>query len=56
MLFWNCLAFSMTQQMLAIRSLAPLRLLKAALNIFKFIIHILLKPGLENFELYFTSV
>ena len=27
-----------------------------SLNIRKFMIHILLKPGLENFEHYFTSV
>jgi len=26
------------------------------MNIWKFIVHILLKPGLENFEHYFTSV
>ena len=29
---------------------------KASLNIWKFTVHILLKPGLENFENYFTSV
>ena len=29
---------------------------KTSLNIWNFIIHILLKPGLENFEHYFTSV
>ena len=29
---------------------------KTSLNIWKFRIHILLKPGLENFEHYFTSV
>ena len=29
---------------------------KANLNIWKFTVHILLKPGLENFEHYFTSV
>ena len=28
----------------------------AAMNIGKFTIHILLKPGLENFEDYFTSI
>ena len=27
-----------------------------SLNIWKFMVHILLKPGLENFEQYFTSV
>ena len=29
---------------------------KTILNIWKFTVHILLKPGLENFEYYFTSV
>ena len=29
---------------------------KTSLNIWKFAVHILLKPGLENFEHYFTSV
>ena len=29
---------------------------KPCLNIWKFMVHVLLKPGLENFEHYFTSV
>ena len=29
---------------------------KSSLNIWKFTVHILLKPGLENFEQYFTRV
>ena len=29
---------------------------KTSLNIWKFTIHVLLKPGLENFEHYFTSM
>ena len=29
---------------------------KTNLNIWKFMVHILLKPGLENFEHYFTSM
>ena len=29
---------------------------KISLNVRKFTVHILLKPGLENFEHYFTSV
>ena len=29
---------------------------KSSLNIWKFTVYILLKPGLENFEHYFTSV
>ena len=30
--------------------------LKSSLNIWKFMVHVLLKPGLENFKHYFTSV
>ena len=30
--------------------------LKTSLNIWKFMVHTLLKPGLENFEHYFTSM
>ena len=29
---------------------------KSSLNIWNFIVHVLLKPGLENFELYFASM
>jgi len=29
---------------------------KTSLNIWKFMVHVLLKPGLENLEHYFTSV
>ena len=29
---------------------------KTSLNSWKFMVHILLKPGLENFEHYFTSM
>ena len=29
---------------------------KTSLNIWKFTVHVLLKPGLENFDHYFTSV
>ena len=29
---------------------------KSSLNIWKFLVHILLKPGLENFEHYFLSL
>ena len=29
---------------------------KSSLNIWKFMVHVLLKPGLENFEHYFASV
>ena len=29
---------------------------KISLNIWKFMVHLLLKPGLENFEHYFTNM
>ena len=29
---------------------------KTSLNIWKFMVHVLLKPGLENFDHYFTSM
>ena len=29
---------------------------KTSLNMWKFMVHVLLKPGLENFEYYFTSM
>ena len=29
---------------------------KTSLNIYKFSVHVLLKPGLENFERYFTRM
>ena len=29
---------------------------KTSLNIWKFMVHVLLRPGLENFEHYFSSV
>ena len=29
---------------------------KTSLNVWKFMVHILLKPGLQNFEHYFTSI
>ena len=29
---------------------------ETTLNIWRFMVHVLLKPGLENFEYYFTSV
>ena len=35
---------------------SPSAFSKTSLNIWKFTVHILLKPGLENFEHYFTTV
>ena len=56
MFFWNSLAFSMIQRMLTIWSLVPLPFFKSSLNIWKFMIHVLLKPGFDNFEHYFASM
>ena len=46
----------MIQWLLAIWSLVPLPFSKSNLNIWKFTVHILLKPGLENFDHYFASM
>ena len=56
MFFWNSLTFLMIQWMLAIWSLVPLPFQKYSLNIWNFMVHVLLKPGLENIEQYFVSV
>ena len=58
MFFWNSLSFSMIQWMLAIWSLVPLPFLKPARTSgsSRFTVHVLLKPGWENFKHYFTSV
>ena len=34
----------------------PTALYKSSLNIWKFMVHVLLKPGMENFEHYFASM
>ena len=41
--------------MLAIWSLVPLPFI-TSMNIWQFTVHVLVKPGLENFEHYFTSM
>ena len=57
MFFWNSLVFSMIQPMLAIWSLVPLPFLKPAWTSGSlWFTHVLLKPDLENFEHFFTSV
>ena len=53
--FGILLIFSMIQQLLTIWSLVS-AFSKFSLNIWKFLVHILLKPSLENFEHYFASV
>ena len=56
MFFWNSLVFPIIQQMLAVWSLIPVAFSESSWNIWKFSFHILLKPGLDNFEHYFPSV
>ena len=55
MFFWNCLAFPTIQGIWQFVS-GSSAFSQTSLNIWKFTIHVLLKPGLENFEHYFTSV
>ena len=56
MFFRYSLAFLMIQRRLAIWYLVPLPFSKSSLNIWKFMVHVFLKGGLENFKHYFTSV
>ena len=55
MLFWNSLAFSTNQQMLAIWSVSS-AFSKSSLNLWKFMVHILLKPSSKDFEHYLDSM
>ena len=56
MFFWNSLAFLMIQRMLAIWSLVPLPFLNTTWTSGSSWVQVLLKPGLENFEHFLTSV
>ena len=56
MFFWNSLAFSVIQWMLAIWSLVPLTFSKSSLYIWKFSIHVPLKPDLKDFEHDLASI
>ena len=55
MFFWNSLVFQRSKRFGNLISGSSV-FSKTTLNIWKFTVHILLKPGLENFEHYFTSV
>ena len=52
--FWNSLAFDTVDVGNLISGSSAFS--KTSLNNWEFTVHILLKPGLENFEHYFTSV
>ena len=56
MFFWNSLAFSMNQWMLAIWPLFTLPFLNPACTSVRFSIHILLKPSLKDFEYNLASM
>ena len=56
MFFWNSLAFLMIQWMLGIWFSASSAFSKSILSIWKFLVHVLLKLCLENFEHYFASM
>ena len=56
MFFWNSLAFSMIQWMLAISSLVPLPFLNPVWTSGSSRFTYWLKPGLENFEHYLASM
>ena len=58
MFFWNSLAFYIIQWLLAIWSLVPLAFVSPTwiFGSSRFMVHILLKPCLENFEHYFDSM
>ena len=53
--FWDFLAFLMIQNVGNLIS-GSSAFSKSTLNIWKFTVHILLMPRLENFELYFASI
>ena len=48
--FFNSLAFSIIQHMLAIRSRIPLPFSEFTSYVWKFSLHVLLKPSLRDFE------
>jgi len=56
MFFWSSLAFFDDPADVGNLICGSSAVSKTSLNIWKFTVHILLKPGLENFEHYFTSV
>ena len=55
-MFFSTLAFSMIQWMLANLISGSFAFSKSSLNIWNYLAHILLKPHLENFEHYFSSM
>ena len=56
MIFWSSLAFFYDPVDIGNLISGSSAFSKTSLHIWKFMAHVLLKPGLENFEHYFTSV
>ena len=56
MFFWNSLAFFDDPADVGNLISGSSAFSKSSLNIWKFTAHVLLKPGLEDFEHYFASV
>ena len=56
MFFWNFLAFFDGPEDIGNLISGSSAFSKSSLNIWKFTVHVLVKPGLENFERYFTSM
>ena len=54
--FWNSLAFFYDPTDVGNLISGSSAFSKSSLNTWKFTVHVLLKPGLENFEHYFVSV
>ena len=54
--FWNSLTFFEDPADVGNLIAGSSAFSKTSLYIWKFTVHVLLKPGLENFEHYFTSV
>ena len=56
MFFWNSLVFFYDQTDVGDLISGFSAFSKSSLNIWKFSFHVLLKPGLENFEHYFANM
>ena len=56
MLFWNFLVFFLVLTDVGNLVFGFFALSKSTLNIWEFLVHVLLDPSLENFEHYFASV
>ena len=55
MFFWNSLAVIDDPMDVGNLISGPSAFSKTSLNIWKLMVHVLLKPGLENFEHYFAA-